>query len=92
MFTKTRHDSKTVLWKKENPLRVRDIVHKVRKLVLQAKEGECKEEATSHMQINWRRVKKLLFEFYLFRSSVTANSKAAVRRATVCVRGLEPVR
>ena len=49
-------------WKKENPLRVRDIVHKVRKLVLQAKNGECEDEETSHMQINWRRVKKLLFE------------------------------
>ena len=78
MFTKTRHDNKTVRWKKENPLRVRDIVHKVRKLVLKAKQGECEEEATSHMQINWRRVKKLLFEFYLFRSSVTANAVSAV--------------
>ena len=34
MMTKTRHDGRTVRWKKENPLRVRDVVHKVRKLVL----------------------------------------------------------
>ena len=60
--TKTQHDSKTVRWRKENPPRLRDIVHKVRKLVLQAKNGECEDEETSHMQINWRRVKKLLFE------------------------------
>jgi hypothetical protein len=40
MFTKTRHDGKTVRWKKEHPLRVRDIVHKVQKLVLKAKDGE----------------------------------------------------
>jgi len=59
MFTKTRHDGKTVRWRKENPLRVRDIVHKVRKLVLKAKQGDSGDEATSHMQINWRRVKKL---------------------------------
>ena len=39
MFTKTRHDGKTVRWRKENPLRVRDIVHEVRKLVLKAKQG-----------------------------------------------------
>ena len=30
--------------------------------------GESEDESTSHMQINWRRVKKLPFEFYLFRS------------------------
>ena len=88
MFTKTRHDGKTVRWKKENPLRVRDIVHKVQKLVLKAKDGESAGEATSHVQINWRRVKKLLFEFYLFRSSVTANAVSSVRRTTTILKAV----
>ena len=41
MYTKTRHDSKSARWKKEteNPLRVRDVVHKVRKLVLRDSKG-----------------------------------------------------
>ena len=64
MMTKTRHDETSVRWKNENPLRVRDIVHKVRKLVLKRAQGACADEATSHMQINWRRVKKLYFEVY----------------------------
>ena len=34
MMTKTRHDNTSVRWKNENPLRVRDVIHKVRKLVL----------------------------------------------------------
>ncbi|EOD38198.1 hypothetical protein EMIHUDRAFT_98068 [Emiliania huxleyi CCMP1516] len=61
MMAKTRHDERTVRWKKENPLRVRDVVHKVRKLVLTKATGVCAGEATSQMQLNWRRVKKEYF-------------------------------
>ena len=45
-------------------------------------------EATSHLQINWRRVKRKYFEVYLFRSAVTANSKVAMRRASVFITAL----
>eukprot|EP00966_Prymnesium_polylepis_P069676 1620131-Prymnesium_polylepis.1 len=89
MFTKTRHDSKTTRWSKENPLRVQDVKHKVKKLILKRAKGNRKDEATSHMQINWRRVKKLLFEVYLFRSSVTANAELAVRRTTTILKALQ---
>ena len=70
MYTKTRHDSKSARWKKEteNPLRVRDVVHKVRKLVLRDSKGAKRGEATSQMQLNWNRVKKQYFEVYLFRA------------------------
>ena len=40
------------------------------------------EEATSHMQLNWRRVKRIYFEVYLFRTAITANAEAAIRRTT----------
>ena len=68
MFTKNRYDKKSARWKKdtENPLRVRDVKHKVRKLVLRNAKGALKGEATSQMQLNWRRVKKQYFEVYLF--------------------------
>ena len=49
----------------------------MRKLVLTKATGVCAGEATSQMQLNWRRVKKEYFSVYLFRSAVTAN---AVRR------------
>ena len=74
MFTKTRHDGACIRWKKENPLRVRDVVHKVQKLVLKNAQGVVAGEATSQMQLNWRRVKKQYFEVYLFRSALTANA------------------
>jgi hypothetical protein len=89
MFTKTRHDGTSVRWKKENPLRVRDVIHKVRKLVLTKAKGQCEGEATSHMQINWRRVKKQYFEVYLFRSAVTANAVSAVRRTTTILKAMQ---
>ena len=91
MLTKTRHDGTSVRWKKENPLRVRDVVHKVRKLVLRKASGECAGEATSQMQLNWRRVKKQYFEVYLFRSAVTANAVSAVRRTTVILIAMQLV-
>ena len=89
MMTKTRHDATSVRWKKENPLRVRDVVHKVRKLVLQNAQGTCAGEATSQMQLNWRRVKKQYFEVYLFRSAVTANAISAVRRTTTILKAMQ---
>ena len=52
-------------------------VHKVRKLVLTKATGVCAGEATSQMQLNWRRVKKEYFSVYLFRSAVTANAVLA---------------
>ena len=88
MMTKTRHDATSVRWKKENPLRVRDVIHKVRKLKLTKASGECAGEATSQMQLNWRRVKKQYFEVYLFRSAVTANAVSAVRRTTTILTAL----
>ena len=88
MMAKTRHDHKTVRWNKENPLRVRDLRHKVRRLVLRKAKGKVAGEATSHMQINWRRVKKQYFEVYLFRSAVTANAVSAVRRTTTILRAM----
>ena len=86
MLTKDAYDAKSVRWSDEHPLRVRDVSYSLRELMVDGAGGEA--EATSHMQINWRRVKRAYYEVYLFRSSVTANSKAAVRRATVraCVR------
>lgn len=70
-------------------MRVRDVVHKVRKLVLKKAKGECAREATSHMQINWRRVKKQYFEVCLFRSAVTANAVLAVRRTTTILKAMQ---
>ena len=55
----------------------------LRELTIGGADGES--EATSHMQINWRRVKRRYYAVYLFRSAVTANSKAAVRWATVFI-------
>lgn len=60
--------------KTENPLRVRDFKYSVKQLVLRNEAGEAVGEATTRAQINWRRVKKLYFEVYLFRSAVTANA------------------
>jgi hypothetical protein len=47
MFTKNRHDKKSTRWKKEgeNPLRVRDVKHKVRKLVLWNAKGALQSES-----------------------------------------------
>ena len=39
MFTKTRHDGKSVRWDRENALRVRDVKHKVKRLVLKKASG-----------------------------------------------------
>jgi len=89
MMAKTRHDERTVRWKKENPLRVRDVVHKVRKLVLTKATGVCAGEATSQMQLNWRRVKKEYFSVYLFRSAVTANAVSPVRRTTTVLKAMQ---
>ena len=79
MFTKTRHDFKSARWDHDNPLRVRDVMHKVKKLVLKNASGACAGEATTQMQLNWRRVKSQYFEVYLFRSAVTANAVSSVR-------------
>ena len=81
MLTKDAYDAKSVRWSDENPLRVRDVTYSLRELMVEGADGET--EATSHMQINWRRVKRRYYEVYLFRSGVTANSKEAVRRVTV---------
>ena len=48
----------------------------LRELMVEGASGEF--EATSHLQINWRRVKRKYFEVYFFRSAVTANSKVRV--------------
>ena len=83
MFTKDNYDDKSVRWSDKNPLRVRDVSYSLRELTIDGPDGES--EATSHMQINWRRVKRRYYEVYLFRAALTANSKAAVRRATVFI-------
>ena len=80
MFTKDSYDEKSVRWSDNNPLRVRDVSYALRELIIEGEDGET--EATSHMQINWRRVKRHYFEVYLFRSAVTANSKWAVGAAS----------
>ena len=68
---------------------VQDLKHKVKKLILKRANGRNNGEATSQMQLNWRRVKKQLFEVYLFRSSVTANAELAVRRTTTILKALQ---
>jgi len=89
MMTKSRHDERTPRWSKEHPLRVRDFKYAVRKLVLRNDAGARVGEATTHAQINWRRVKKLYFEVYLFRSALTANAGSAVRRTITIVSALQ---
>ena len=79
MLTKDNYDDKSVRWSDDSPLRVRDVSYALRDLTIEGANGEA--EATSHMQVNWRRVKRRYYEVYLFRSAVTANSKAAQRRA-----------
>ena len=64
-------------------------VHKVRKLVLTKATGVCAGEATSQMQLNWRRVKKEYFSVYLFRSAVTANAVSPVRRTTTVLKAMQ---
>ena len=83
MLTKDNYDAQSVMWADKNPLRVRDVTYALLELSIGAEGGDV--EATSHMQINWQRVKRAYFEVYLFRSAVTANSKQAVRRATVFI-------
>jgi hypothetical protein len=82
MMTKTRHDGTSVRWKKENPLRVRDVIHKVRKLVLKKATGANAGEAMSHIQLNWRRVKKQYFEVYAVSFSFGGDRKRGVSSAT----------
>ena len=53
MFTKTRHDFKSARWDHDNPLRVRDVMHKVKKLVLKNASGACAGEATMQMQLTF---------------------------------------
>ena len=67
----------------------RSQVHKVRKLVLTKATGVCAGEATSQMQLNWRRVKKEYFSVYLFRSAVTANAVSPVRRTTTVLKAMQ---
>ena len=57
--------------------------------MLRDADGKPAGEATSRAQINWRRVKKLYFEVYLFRSALTANAVSAVRRTTVIITALQ---
>ena len=47
-------------------------------------DGNAKE-ATTRMQINWRRVKRQYYEVYIFRSALTANAQNSVRRVTVWI-------
>ena len=77
----TIHES--ARWSVENPLRLQDVKYNVVPLVVTTPDG--REEATSHMQINWRRVKRAYFEVYCFRSAITANAEFAVRRTTARV-------
>ena len=83
MLCKDRHDSESVRWSVENPLRLRDVKYDVVPLVVTTPDG--REEATSHMQINWRRVKRAYFEVYCFRSAITTNAEFAIRRTTARV-------
>ena len=84
MFTKDKFDEMSQLWLDENPLRVRDVKFCVKTLRVEAAAGE--HESTSHMQLNWRRIKRRYFEIYLFRSALTANDRLAMRR--VCQLGV----
>ena len=61
----------------------------MRKLVLTKATGVCAGEATSQMQLNWRRVKKEYFSVYLFRSAVTANAVSPVRRTTTVLKAMQ---
>ena len=89
MFTKSRHDFKSgTRWEHDNPLRVRDVMHKVKKLLFKNTSGACAGKATTQMQFNWRRVKAQYFEVYLFRSAVTANAVSSVRRTTTVLKAL----
>ena len=81
MFAKDRWDKKCARWSKQNPLRVRDVKYSVETLCVEREDGQL--EGTSHMQINWRRVKLHYWQVYFFRASVTANDQSAMRRATV---------
>ena len=56
MLTKDEYDDTSVRWSDEHPLRVRDVSYALRELRVEGEGGET--EATSHMQINWRRVKR----------------------------------
>jgi len=84
LMTRTRHDERTVRWKKENPQGAQ--------AGAQESDGQVcwPGEATSQMQLNWRRVKKeyMYFSVYLFRSAVTANAVSAVRRTTTVLRAM----
>lgn len=60
----------------------------MRKLLTKAT-GVCAGEATSQMQLNWRRVKKEYFSVYLFRSAVTANAVSPVRRTTTVLKAMQ---
>ena len=83
MFTTDEYDKKSAFWCGEQPLRVRDVKFASQKLWVQT-DGNVKE-ATTRMQINWRRVKRQYYEVYLFRSALTANAKDSVRRVTVWI-------
>ena len=60
-------DADSVIWCDQHPLRVRDVRYGLRELMVEGASGEF--EATSHLQINWRRVKRKYFEVYFFRSA-----------------------
>ena len=81
MICKDASDKDCLRWADENVLRVRDIKFAVLPLMVRTVDGD--KEATSHVQLNWRRVKRAYFEVYLFRSAVTANAQSAVRRSSV---------
>ena len=76
-----RHNAR---WGFENPLRVCDVSFATRALVIEDESGA--REGTSHMQFAWRRLKRRYWEVYFFRSALTANDRAAVRRVTVRIR------
>ena len=84
MMTKDRFDEKSLRWRFENPLRVRDVTLAAQELTIENSDG--KQEGTSHMQLSWRRLKRRYWQVYFFRSAITANDRAAVRRVTVRIR------
>ena len=56
MLTVDSYDADSAIWCDEHPLRVCDVSYALRELMVEGADGQV--EATSHLQINWRRVKR----------------------------------
>ena len=84
MMVKDSFDEKSLRWRFDNPLRVRDVSFAVKEVVVEGDDG--RREGTSHIQLRWRRLKRRYWEVYFFRSAITANDQEAVRRVTVRLR------